>query len=64
MKFKPGDQIETIEYGRGFDKAVVKSIYTEQEGKYKGQQMYLLKIMCGTATVPVSAEDNYRLKQK
>ena len=60
MRFKKGDTIEAIERGRGFEKAVVMNIYTEQKGKNKGKEMYLLKIMCGTATMPVCAEENYR----
>ena len=60
-KFKVNDTIEAIERGRGFEKAVVMSIFTEKEGKNKGKEMYLLKIMCGTATIPISAEVNYKL---
>lgn len=60
-KFKVNDTIETIEHGRGFEKAVVMGIFTEKKGKNKGKEMYLLKIMCGTATIPISAEVNYRL---
>ena len=33
----------------------------ETKGKRKGQKMYLLKILNGTATIPVSAEVNYEL---
>ena len=61
MKFKKGDIIVVTEYGRGFEKAVVMGIFTEKKGKNKGKEMYLLKIMCGTATIPVSAEVNYKL---
>ena len=64
MRFKKGDTIEAIEHGRGFEKAVVMNIYTEQKGKNKGKEMYYLKIMCGTATIPIEAEDNYRLVKK
>lgn len=63
-KFKIGDQIETIERGRGFERATVLSIFTETQGRYKDKQMYKLKIMCGTATVPISAEVNYKLYKK
>ena len=56
MKFKKGDVLTVSEYGRGFDKATVTGV-VEQNGK----QYYTLKIMCGTATIPVSAEDNYEL---
>ncbi len=56
MKFKVGDVLTVDEYGRGFDMATVTGII-EQNGK----QYYTLKIMCGTATIPVSAEVNYKL---
>lgn len=63
-KFKPGDHIETIEKGKGFDEAVVLGTFTEtHKGKFKGQEMYNLRIICGTATIPVSAECNYRLSK-
>lgn len=58
MKFKKGDTIEVTEYGNGFEKATVKGIIEEN-----GKQYYSLKIMNGTATIPVSAEVNYRLKK-
>ncbi len=64
MKFKIGDTIEAIEKGRGFEEATVLNIFTETKGKNKGKEMYLLKIICGKATVPVSAEVNYQLKKK
>lgn len=60
-KFKPGDVIESIERGKGFDKAIVLNVYTAEKGIRKGQKMYYLKIMNGTATVPVGAEVNYQL---
>lgn len=60
-KFKRHDVIGTIERGKGFEKATVINIYTAQKGKRKGQEMYLLKIINGTATMPVSAEVNYQL---
>jgi hypothetical protein len=56
MKFKVGDVLTVDEYGRGFDMATVTGVI-EQNGK----QYYTLKIMCGTATIPVSAEVNYKL---
>jgi ethanolamine transporter EutH len=56
MKFKVGDVLTVSEYGRGFDMATVTGII-EQNGK----QYYTLKIMCGTATIPVSTEVNYKL---
>ena len=63
-KFKRGQVIGTIEVGKGFEEATVLSVFTSQEKKTKGRQMYLLKIMNGTATIPVSAEVNYQLKKK
>jgi len=63
-KFKKGDAIGTIEPGRGFERAVVLNIYTAQKGRNKGQKMYLLKIINGTATIPIGAEVNYRLIKK
>ena len=63
-KFKKWDTIEAIERGRGFEEGTVLNIYTAKKGKWKGQQMYILRIMGGTATVPVSAEVNYQLKKK
>lgn len=60
-KFKVNDIIECVESGRGFDNAVVLGTFTEKKGIHKGKEMYLLKIMCGTATVPISSADvNYR----
>lgn len=63
-KFKRGQVIGTIEPGKGFEEATVLSVFTSKEKKTKGRQMYLLKIINGTATVPVSAEVNYQLKKK
>lgn len=63
-KFKIGDTIGVIEMGKGFEEATVLSVFTSQEKKTKGRQMYLLKIINGTATIPVSAEVNYELKKK
>ena len=60
-KFKVGDVIETIDYGRGFDRATVLDIFISQEKISKGKEMYYLKIVNGTATIPISAEVNYRL---
>ena len=61
MKFKVGDKIRPIETGCGFENASVQSIFTEDKGKNKGRKYYKLKILCGTATIPVSAEVNYEL---
>ncbi len=64
-KFKPGDHIEAIDKGRGFEEAIVLGTFTEMsKGKFKGQEMYNLKIPCGTATIPVSAEYNYQILKK
>ena len=63
-KFKKYDMIETIEQGRGFEKATVLNTYIAQKGRFKGQEMYYLRIVNGTATMPVSAEVNYRLFKK
>ena len=56
MKFKAGDIIIVNEGGCGFDRATVTGVI-EQNGK----QYYTLKIMCGTATIPISAEVNYKI---
>ena len=63
-KFKRGDIIEAAERGSGFEWAYVANVYTARKGKFKGQQMYYLKIMNGTSTIPVTAEVNYKLKKK
>ena len=63
-KFKIGDVIETVERGRGFERARVLNIYTAKRGRRVGREMYFLKIICGTATIPVSAEVNYRLVEE
>ena len=62
-KFKIGEIIEPVERGRGFENAEVQNIYTATRGRFKGEKMYLLKVINGTATVPIRAEDNYKLKQ-
>lgn len=56
MKFSIGDKIVVDEYGRGFERATVTGVIEQ-----KGRQYYTLKIMNGTATIPVSAEINYKL---
>lgn len=63
-KFKRGQVIGTIETGKGFEEATVLSVFTSKGKKTQGKQMYLLKIINGTATIPVSAEVNYQLKKK
>jgi RNA polymerase-interacting CarD/CdnL/TRCF family regulator len=54
MKFNIGDTIVVDEYGKGFERATVTGVI-----KQNGKQYYTLKIMCGTATIPISAEVNY-----
>ena len=63
-KFKPGDYIEAIQQGAGFEWAEVLGTFISEEKRTKGKEMYRLKILCGTATVPVSAEVNYRKSDK
>ena len=63
-KFKVGEIIEPVERGRGFENAEVQSIYIAIRGRFKGEEMYLLKVINGTVTVPVRVEDNYKLKEK
>ena len=60
-KFHKGDRITAIDKARGFDDATVLNTFISEEKRTKGKEMYLLKIMCGTATIPVSAEINYQL---
>ena len=62
-KFKSGDEIKCIIPGRGFESATVLDICTEKVSKDSFRKMYLLKIMCGTATIPIEAEENYQLKK-
>ena len=59
MKFKKGDKITVTEFGRGFENVTVKNIIEE-----KGRQYYVLKIINGTATIPISAEVNYELVEE
>lgn len=58
MKFKKGDRITAIICGSGFEKATVIGVVEE-----KGRQYYSLKIMNGTATIPLTAENNYKLSE-
>lgn len=60
-KFSVGDRIEALFGYPGFEKATILSIFKETKGVHKGKNMYLLKIVNGTATIPVSAEVNYQL---
>lgn len=57
MKFKKGDQIVPTESYQGFENATVTGII-----KQNGKQYYTLRIIQGTATIPVSAEEFYKLK--
>ena len=59
MKFKQGDELVPIIRGRGFENAKVLGIIEEN-----GKQYYSLKIVNGTATIPISAEENYSLKEE
>lgn len=59
MKFKKGDNITVAEYGLGFEKATVLGVI-----KQNGKQYYSLKIVNGTATIPVTAENNYKILEK
>ena len=58
MKFKIGDELIPVIRGRGFENSKVIGFVED-----KGKQCYLFKIVNGTATVPISAEDNYILKE-
>lgn len=60
-KFKKGDRITAIDKGRGFEEAIVLGTFISQEKRTRGKQMYLLKIICGTATIPIEAEVNYEI---
>ena len=55
MKFKKGDVLTVTEFGNGFDKATVMGVI-----KQNGKRYYSLKIMNGTATIPIGAEINYK----
>ena len=59
MKFKVGDNIVVNEYGKGFESATVTGVI-----KQNGKQYYTLKIVNGTATIPISAEINYKLLEE
>lgn len=54
-KFKAGDHIVHNEFSKGLDKAEVLKV---EKGKY------YLKIVCGIAIIPISAQDNYTLQTK
>lgn len=59
MKFCVGDVISPAMDYHGFEDAKVIGIL-----EIKGRMYYRLKIMNGTATIPVTAEDNYELLEK
>lgn len=62
-KFKKGDIIKANIPGRGFERAKVLSIFTATQGKYQGRTMYLLEIVCGTASIPIDVQGEYHLQQ-
>ena len=53
-KFEIGQTIEAIEKGCGLERATIYMI----DEKY-----YYCRIMCGTAKIPIIAEDNYRVSE-
>jgi hypothetical protein len=59
MRFKQGDVITAIYKGRGLEEATVMDV-VEKDGK----QYYSLKIVRGTALLPVAAEVNYKIFKK
>ena len=62
-KFNIGNVITPIEGYSGFTDAKVLGVTKETKGPHKGKEMYLLKIINGTATVLVSSADAcYELK--
>ena len=62
-KFNIGDVITPIEGYSGFIDAKVTGITKETKGPHKGKEMYLLRIINGTATILVSSADAcYELK--
>lgn len=63
-KFKVGDVIEPIEKGRGFEQAKVVDIFTCDTGRFRGRKMYLLKIPCGQASVPIESEVYYKICER
>ena len=62
-KFKVGDTITPIIGCCGYEDATVLSVFTEKKGKNKGKEYYVLSILNGTATIPVTAENNYKLRK-
>ena len=55
-KFKIRDVISPIDAGRGFEHATVIGFTTERKREH-----YLLKIINGTATIPITSEEIYQL---
>lgn len=53
--FKVGDNIVSKKGYRGLDKAIITRIDDEK---------YYLKILCGTAILPIGAQVNYELTNK
>lgn len=54
-KFNVGDIIVSKEGYRGLEKAIVTRI---------DEKNYYLKILCGTAILPIGAQVNYKLKEE
>lgn len=52
--FKPGDHIVPKDYYRGIDRATVSSVDNNN---------YYLKIMNGSAIIPISAQQYYKLDE-
>ena len=55
-KFKPGDVITPLIVDHGFENAIVMDTFTK-----KGKTYYTLKISNGIATIPLHAEEAYKL---
>lgn len=55
VKFKVGDIIGPVVPNMGVEEAVV----TRVDGRN-----YYLKILCGTAIIPIKAQRNYKLKAR
>lgn len=54
-KFKIGDHIVPIDIHKGMEQAMVTNV---------DDKNYYLKIMCGTAIIPIGAQINYKLKNQ
>lgn len=55
-RFKPGDIITPLIVDHGFENAQVLEIFTKKKKEY-----YRLKINNGIATIPIHAEEAYKL---